>query len=236
MLEPDLKYADEMARAVDIRFPNESPEYRTARTALLAEEIELRRHLERVAEMRRALPPGGMVPDDYRFIDENGGEVGLIDMFGRHDTLITYHWMFGPKRARPCPMCTSFLGGLAAATGDLTQKVAVAVIGGSPIERQIAFKRERGWGDMPLFQTTNDAFFNVYGGLAPDGSDIPALNVFERTGDRVRHFYAGEMTGETADPGQDPRGAPDLPLIWNLFDLTRRGRDPDWYPSLSYPA
>jgi predicted dithiol-disulfide oxidoreductase (DUF899 family) len=235
MSEADLKPAKAMAQAVEIRFPNEGADYRAARTALLAEEIELRRHIERVSEMRRALPPGGMVTGDYRFIDENGGEIGLIDMFGPHDTLITYHWMFGPERARPCPMCTSFLGGLAAASNDLTQKVALAVIGRSPIERQIAFKQERGWGDMPLYQSAEDEFSTVYGGLAPDGSEFPALNVFERVDGGVRHFYAGEMTGETADPGQDPRGAPDLPLIWTLFDLTRRGRDPSWYPSLSYP-
>jgi predicted dithiol-disulfide oxidoreductase (DUF899 family) len=38
--------------------PNESPEYRLARNALLAEEIELRRHVERVAAPHsgRALP------------------------------------------------------------------------------------------------------------------------------------------------------------------------------------
>src|SRR5881398_505669 len=100
-----LTPASELARDNPIRFPNESAEYRAARTALLAEEIELRRQIERVAAHRRALPPGGLVPDGYRFIDENGGQVGLADMFGRHDTLITYHWMFGPTRARPCPMC-----------------------------------------------------------------------------------------------------------------------------------
>jgi len=232
----DLTSAEELARAVDIRFPNESLAYRTARTALLAEEIALRRQIERVAAQRRALPPGGLVPDSYRFVDENGRDIALNDMFGPHDTLITYHWMFGPQRARPCPMCTGFLGGLAAATRDLTQKVAVAVIGGSPIERQIAFKLERGWGEMPLFQTASEEFFQDYGGLAPDGSEFPALNVFERSDDGVRHFYAGEMTGETADPGQDPRGAPDLMLIWTLLDLTRRGRDPNWYPSLSYSS
>jgi predicted dithiol-disulfide oxidoreductase (DUF899 family) len=87
---------------------------------------------------------------------------------------------------------------------------------------------------MPLFQTIGEDFFQEYGGLTPDGSEFPALNVFERSADGVRHFYSGEMAGETADPGQDPRGAPDLMLIWTLLDLTRRGRDPDWYPSLSY--
>lgn len=232
----DLRSAAELAGAVDIRLPNESADYRAARTALLAEEIELRRQIERVAALRRALPPGGIVSDTYRFVSENGGEIALADMFGRHDTLITYHWMFGVMRKRPCPMCTGFLGGLAAAVGDLTQKVAVAAIAGAPIERQIAFKLERGWGALPLYQPVGDAFFTDYGGIGPDGSDIPAINVFERTADGIRHFYAAEMTGETADPGQNPRGAPDLMLIWTLFDLTRKGRDPHWYPALTYPA
>jgi predicted dithiol-disulfide oxidoreductase (DUF899 family) len=48
------------------RFPGESTQYREARNALLAEEIELRRHIERVAAQRRALPPGGVVPQDVR--------------------------------------------------------------------------------------------------------------------------------------------------------------------------
>lgn len=56
-----LTPAVELARANPVRIPNESGEYRAARTALLAEEIELRRHIERVAAQRRALPPGGPV-------------------------------------------------------------------------------------------------------------------------------------------------------------------------------
>src|SRR5437763_781967 len=50
--------------------PHESPEYRKARDALLVEEIELRRHVARVAALRRALPPGGEVKGDYQFIGE----------------------------------------------------------------------------------------------------------------------------------------------------------------------
>ncbi|MFP3693104.1 DUF899 family protein, partial [Burkholderia sp. SIMBA_048] len=65
------------------RFPGESTEYRRARNALLAEEIELRRHIERVAAQRRALPPGGVVPEDYRFEGEEG-PVTLSAMFGAH--------------------------------------------------------------------------------------------------------------------------------------------------------
>jgi predicted dithiol-disulfide oxidoreductase (DUF899 family) len=55
----DLKPALELAEASKTRFPNESADYRRARTALLAEEIALRRQIQRVAAQRRALPPGG---------------------------------------------------------------------------------------------------------------------------------------------------------------------------------
>lgn len=92
-------------------YPNDSADYRAVRTALLAEEIALRRHIERVAAQRRALPLGGAAPD-YSFIDENGKTVKLADLFGRHDTLVTYFWMYGPQRERPCPMCTAFLGAI----------------------------------------------------------------------------------------------------------------------------
>ena len=45
-----------------VHFPGESAEYRAARNALLAEEMELRRQIERVAAQRRALPAGGVIP------------------------------------------------------------------------------------------------------------------------------------------------------------------------------
>jgi tetratricopeptide (TPR) repeat protein len=50
----------------------------------------------------------------------------------------------------------------------------------------------------------------------------------------VRHFYSGEMSGAMADPGQDPRGAPDLDPLWLMLDLTPAGRGTDWYPKLEY--
>src|SRR5262245_50080025 len=116
---PDpLPPAAELAFKASRPYPGDSSEYRRARTALLAEEIDLRRHIERVATLRRALPPGGEARD-YRFTDEHDQELGLPDLFGRHDTLISYFWMYGPERERPCPMCTSFLGSLDATVRDL---------------------------------------------------------------------------------------------------------------------
>jgi predicted dithiol-disulfide oxidoreductase (DUF899 family) len=50
-------------------------------------------------------------------------------------------------------------------------------------------------------------------------------------------FWRDEMEDVTADPGQDPRGVPDLMApLWTLFDVTPEGRGTDWYPKLDYPA
>ena len=129
-----LAPAAELAAKGSKPFPNESAEYRQARERLLAEEIELRRHIQRVAALRRALPPGGEA-NDYRFLDQDGNELRLIDLFGEHDTLFTYFWMYGPERERPCPMCTSFVGSLDVPAPDVEQRVALAILGRSPVAR-----------------------------------------------------------------------------------------------------
>src|SRR5215204_337316 len=109
-----LQLATAIAQRNRARQPNESAEYRKAREALLAEEIELNRHIARVAAQRRALPPGGEVKGDYQFMGEassvqGANPVGIDALFGDKDTLFVYNWMYGPKRQRPCPMCTALL-------------------------------------------------------------------------------------------------------------------------------
>lgn len=232
--QPALKPAAELAAKTSRPYPNDSAEYRKARQALLIEEIELRRHIARVAAQRRELPLGGE-PPSYEFLDESGNSVSLADMFGGHSTLITYFWMYGPKRERPCPMCTSLLGSFDVPARDLTQRVALAVIGRSPVARQLAFARERGWRNLKFYQCVGDDFPRDYRGLAADGSEWPALDVWVKNGGSVRHFWAGE-SGGTQDPGQDPHGAPDPTPLWTLLDLTPGGRGTDWYPKLKYGA
>ncbi|OWV61249.1 hypothetical protein ATY75_12465 [Rhizobium sp. N122] len=216
-----------------IRFPNETEEYRSARDALLAEEIELRRHIERVARQRRALPPGGEVKKDYRF-EGAGGPISLSELFADKQTLIVYSYMFGPERERPCPMCTSLLSAWEGEVPDIQQRAALAVVARSPIGKLLAFKKERGWHHLPLYSDTTDEYSRDYHAIGKDGSDDAAFNVFTRRDGTIRHFWSGEMGGVTADPGEDPRGAPDLMPLWTVFDCTPEGRAPDWYPKLSY--
>lgn len=229
--DPQLTPAMELAKKNDVRFPNESEEYRRARDALLAEEIELRRHIERVAEQRRQLPPGGEVPANYRFEGGNG-PVTLSDLFGDKDTLAVYSYMYGPERERPCPMCTSVMSAWDGEAPDIEQRVAFAMVARSPIERLLAFKEERGWRNLELFSDVSGEYTRDY--VSAEDADVPAFNVFTRRDGTIRHFWSAEMGMETADPGQDPRGAPDLMPIWTILDATPEGRGKDWYPKLEY--
>ena len=227
-----LKPAAELAEAAHRPYPGESAEYATARKQLLAAEVELRRHLEAVAAMRRALPAAPVVTKQYSF-DGKDGPVTLADLFEGHDTLVTYCWMFGPERARPCPMCTQFLGPLAANALDLRQKVALAVIARSPVDRLYDFAKERGWRGLPLFSDPSEAFGRDHNAWHDDG-DWPAYDVFTKDKDgTIRHFWGGELGG-TQDPGQDPRGAPEMSPLWNVLDTIPAGRGTDWYPSIDY--
>jgi predicted dithiol-disulfide oxidoreductase (DUF899 family) len=227
-----LAPAKTLAANCKVRFPNESAEYRRARTALLAEEIELRRHIERVAELRRALPPGGAVKD-YRFVGEDG-PTSFAELFGDKQSLVVYTYMYGPQRERPCPMCTSLLSAWDGEAQDMMQRVALAVTARSSIERLMAFKNERGWRNLKLYSDPTGDFSRDYHAVAPNGGDDAGLHVFTRRDGSIRHFWSGEMDFSTADPGQDPRGAPDLMPLWTVLDTTPEGRDPHWYPKLDY--
>ena len=234
--ESELKPAHELAAGSALRFVGESAEYRKARTSLLAEEIALRRQIQRVAEHRRALPPGP-VAKDYRFLDGQGREIGLIDLFGERDSLFAYFWMYGPERERPCPMCTSFVGSFDIPLPDIEQRMAVAIVGRSPVARQLAFARERGWSHLKFYQTVGDDFGRDVGAITDGKGGIEegaAVTTWQREGDTVRLFWAAEGGFETADPGFDPHLAPDPTPLWNVLDMSPAGRDADWYPKLEY--
>ncbi|WP_027062376.1 DUF899 family protein [Mesorhizobium loti] len=229
-----LTPADALAGKGRTPFPDASDEYQEARQALLKDEIEFRRHMTRVAEQRRGLPDGPVIEKNYRFQDANGADLALLELFGDKDILVTYFWMFGPQRARPCPMCTNWLGAVNGNAADIKQRVSLKILGRSPVERQIAFAQERGWRDLDFVQTVGDDYANDLKLINADGTENPALVVFKRDGEQVRLFWASAMTAEMADPGQDPRDAPDIAPLWSILDLTPAGRGTDWYPKLSY--
>jgi predicted dithiol-disulfide oxidoreductase (DUF899 family) len=226
-----LTLARELVATNTAHFPNETAEYRTARNDLLEEEIELRRHIERVSAQRRALPNGGAVPHDFELISESG-RIGFYNLFGDKDTLMVYSMMYGPQRKAPCPMCTSFLTSWNGIAVNLRERSAVAVTARSAIDRLTDYKKERGFANLPFVSDMSGDYTRTY--VNPEDADVPGFTVFVRRNEVVCHYYSCEMNPAMADPGQDPRGAPDLDPLWLMLDLTPAGRGTDWYPKLEY--
>ena len=116
----------------ELRYPNESREYREARDLLLKDEQELVDKVRAVAEKRRTLPPGGQLKEDYVFQWANDGKVGkpvtFSELFGSKETLLLYSWMFGPNWDHPCPSCTSLMDGFDRTWYSVSQDAAFAGI------------------------------------------------------------------------------------------------------------
>ena len=243
---------------MSVTFPGESAEYRAARNQLLAQEIELRRQMEAVAALRRSLPPGGLVHEDYVFQGEQSpggshGDVRLSELFapGR-DSLVTYSFMFPrdpgdqrpgpdvgetallPLAEGPCPSCVAFLDQLDGAAEHAMQHLNFAVVAKAPLPRVLTFAGERGWRRLRLLSSAANNFNRDYFGETPDGDQRPIVNVFHRDGGTIRHFWASELFYAPSDPGQDPRHVGTLEPLWNLFDLTPEGRPSDWDEQLKY--
>ena len=117
-------------------FPGEDAQYRQSRDALLQAEMDLRRQVEEVARLRRGLPPGGTVKEDYLFEEMDGDRVRhtrLSELFalGR-DSLIVYSFMYAPDAEAACPMCTAMLDSLDGSAPHVEARVNLAVVVKAP--------------------------------------------------------------------------------------------------------
>jgi predicted dithiol-disulfide oxidoreductase (DUF899 family) len=242
---------------MSIVFPGESAEYRVARDRLLGLEVELRRSMEAVAAARRALPPGGVIPEDYLF--QGGGADGteagvrLSELFAPgKDSLVIYSFMFprdpgdtrpGPQAGQtallplaegPCPSCVALLDQLEGAAEHVTPLVNFAVVAKAPAPRVLAFAEERGWRRLRLLSSADNTYNRDYFGETAEGHQRPMLNVFHRDDEAIRHFWGSELLYAPTDPDQDPRHVGTLEPVWNLLDLTPEGRPTVWDEQLHY--
>ena len=80
-------------------------EFDAARKELLAEEKELTRRSDELAEKRRELP-WVPVEKEYSFETEAGTK-SLAELFDGRSQLLIYHFMFGPPYEAGCPVCSS---------------------------------------------------------------------------------------------------------------------------------
>jgi len=204
----------------------------TSREELRKAELELMRQRERVAEMRRGLPPGDPV-DDYVFVDvESGNEVRLSELFTHpSNTLILYHFMFGKKQTDACPMCTMWIDGYNGIAHHVRQRADFVVLAAAPIGDLQNWAKVRGWDNLRLVSASDSTFKRDLGSEAADGEQIEMVSVFKKQPDgTIAHIYS---SGAELGPGQRERGIDLLSPVWNLFDLTPEGRG-DWYPNFEY--
>jgi len=234
-----------MAHLHNDRFPNETDEYRAARDALLAAEMELRAKVEEVAALRRTLPLGGALKEDYLLTegpadlsaalpadtDETQTRLSALFAPGK-DTLIVYSFMY-PEGGNPCPACTSLIDGLDGLAPHITDRVNFAVFAKTPVADFRAWARARDWRNVRLLSTNGTSYNSDYITERGGESQIPIINVFRRTADGIFHSWGSELFYAPATDGQHPRHADMIWPVWNLLDMTPEGRE-GWFPRNSY--
>lgn len=148
------------------------------------------------------------------------------------NTLIIYSYMFSAAMKSPCTLCTSFIDGLNGSAPHATNRINLVVVGKSPIERLSEVRAQRGWNNIRLLSSHGNSYNTDYHAENDAGDQLPALNVFTRSADGIRHFYSTELLYAKLDG--HPRHLDLAWPIWNLFDMTPEGRGTDWFPKLSY--
>ena len=224
------------------RLPNESAAYLTRREELRQEEIDLMRQQEHVAQLRRNLPAGPVVKD-YVFqegpADLGAGDVlvrdvRLSELFSGPDRpLVVYHFMFGKKQTTPCEMCTLWIDGYNGVAHHIRQNIDFVIAAAADPATLRTYARERGWTNLRLLSAGDNTFKYDFRSEDEAGNQDSTISVFTRDADgRVRHFYTTRPAMAEDVP---ERGIDLLSPVWNMLDLTPKGRG-KWYPALKYEA
>jgi predicted dithiol-disulfide oxidoreductase (DUF899 family) len=236
-----VKEPEYWVRTSAAHFPNESDAYRRVREEILAAEVALKDQRERIAALRRTLPLGGAVPQDYVFREGSrdlGGQdpaserdVRLSELFAPgKDELIVIHFMFGADKETPCSMCTLWADGYNGVAPHVADKVNFVLVGKAEIGKLRAWARGRGWSNLRLLSSHDNSFNRDYLMETEEGGQRPGVSVFVRDPRGViHHSYTTEMV---FNPGHH-RGIDPFSPAWHLFDLLPSGRG-EWMPKYRY--
>src|SRR3954453_6953392 len=132
-------------------------EFDAARQELLAEEKELTRRNDELAQKRRGLP-WVPVEKDYSFETEDGTK-SLADLFDGRSQLLIYHFMFGPPYDAGCSVCSSITDTINANAPHLNAgDTTVLLVSRAPLDRLRAYKERMGWQNLDWVSTAGDDF------------------------------------------------------------------------------
>lgn len=215
----------------------DTAQWLAARRDLLEAEKEFQQARESLAAKRRALPKRALA-EDYVFEGE-GGSTALSQLFGEHSQLIVYHFMFHPEWDEGCKSCSFWADSFDGMIPHLAARdVAFGVISHAPLAKLLAYRKRMGWR-FPWLSTAGNSFnfdFNVsftteqlesgnavynYKDGPVNGREKPGASVFLKDEDTIYHTYSTYA-----------RGLDNLNPVYQLLDITPRGRDED---ALSFP-
>jgi predicted dithiol-disulfide oxidoreductase (DUF899 family) len=210
--------------------PGATAEHEAARRQLCSEETKLRDKIERVAAMRRAMPPGPLVRD-YEFFDDSG-RVKLSELFVEGKPyLVMYHVMYWPDDDDFCPMCSMWADGWNGVAPHVDRSANIVLASLAPPERLKEWAKRRGWDRIRVLADADDSFAQDTGAQRDKGKPISTVLVFEKTPEGVRHRY----TGHPEFDDDSWRGIDQLCATWSILDLLPSGRG-EWHPDNSYPT
>jgi|SRR5437867_2806003 len=206
-------------------------QWMSARKKLLAKEKKFNRERDALAKLRRELP-WEKVEKQYVF-DSPDGKESLEDLFGKHNQLLVYHFMFAPEWKEGCPHCSFWADHYDAMGVFLAARdTAFAVISRAPVSKIEPFKRRMGWKFKWVSSGQNDFNYDLMVSFTPQqvearrifynyrdqkteiNSDREGASAFYKHKGTVYHTYSTYA-----------RGIDLLNSTYNWLDLTAKGRD-----------
>lgn len=212
--------------------PGEDETYSIARKALLAEEIDLRRRMRQVADIRRTLPAGPLLKP-YKFKSLDGEANTLEQLFGERDTLMIYACDFG--KLGLSPRCYHFLAALQGNIDALRTRTEFAVVSDASGAEMKSFAEHHHWRPMTSYEIIDPDFSRDMHLVGRFDHFIGTLMVCRKTAEGIRLFWKSEMSEDMADGSETPLDMFEFGSIWTLLDLTPDGRSPaDRHPRDPY--
>jgi predicted dithiol-disulfide oxidoreductase (DUF899 family) len=200
-------------------------EFDAARQELLAEEKELTRRNDELAQKRRELP-WVPVEKEYSFETEAGTK-SLAELFDGRSQLLIYHFMFGPSYKAGCTVCSSIADSIAPNVGHLAARDVTALfVSRAPVDKLLAYRERMGW-DIEWVSAGGSDFNRDLGFTATEEELRPFLEgeipptvkqVAERSGTDVATFV-------TEGPGLSAYAVSDG-TVYRTYVTTARGLEP----------
>jgi predicted dithiol-disulfide oxidoreductase (DUF899 family) len=206
------------------------------RRKLLAQEKELTRLRDSLAQARRALP-WVRIDKTYVFGSPEGPRT-LADLFEGRRQLLVQHFMFGPGWEQGCQSCSFMADHTDGMTVHLANRgVTLAAVSRAPLADIERFRRRMGWQFQWVSSSDSDFNVDFHVSFTPEeqasgevyynyckqnfaDTEAPGISVF-CMGDDGQVFHTYSTYG---------RGVEVMMGTYAMLDLTPKGRDEEDVP------